>query len=285
MYALSKMYSQYLAINLILIGLVHAADPYDVQAVKNVMLSKAKAAWELGTAAEALLELDNPQYSVFGNSTFATAPASISSLSYASGKITLQSATLYPESFSNTDPASLGVAAVMLGKTKSQYMTAATLQLNTLLYNNPRSSSGAISHRPSTVQLWYVEYHNSTNNEIPRLPILLRSDSMYMFPPFFAYYAASTNNASLLAETVTQLQLYRAALKQADGAWAHIQGGHSDPGKWSTGNGWASMGMTRVLATILNGPFSASVKSKYSAEITGWIKEIIDGAISSPVSS
>ena len=139
------------------LGMVYAMDPFDVKAVKDVMLSKASAAWELGTSAETLLELDNPEYSVFGESSFSTAPPFINSLSYASGNITLKSATLFPDSVSNADPASLGVAALMLGKTNSTYQAAATLQLDTLLYHNPRTAAGAISHQKASVTLWYAE--------------------------------------------------------------------------------------------------------------------------------
>ena len=106
---------------------------------------------------------------------------------------------------------------------------------------------------------------------------------MYMFPPFFAYYAANANDATLLGQTVTQIELYRAALKKSSGAWAHIEGANPDAGEWSTGNGWAAMGMTRVLKAALKGPFASSIKSEYSSKLTGWIKEILDGAISSSV--
>jgi hypothetical protein len=150
------MYFHSLVIDLIAISIVCAVDPFDVEAVKDVMLSKASAAWELGTSAETLLELDNPEYSVFGESPFLTAPGSTSSLSYASSKITLNSTTLSPDSLSNSDPASLGVAALMLGKTNPAYQAAATLQLDTLLYHNPRTAAGAISHRKASVTLWYV---------------------------------------------------------------------------------------------------------------------------------
>jgi hypothetical protein len=44
------------------------------------------------------------------------------------------------------------------------------------------------------------------------------------------------------------------------------------------GNGWAAMGMTRVLATLLKSSFSSSIQQTNSANLIAWIKEIIDGA-------
>jgi rhamnogalacturonyl hydrolase YesR len=113
---------------------------------------------------------------------------------------------------------------------------------------------------------------------------VLRSDSVYMFPPFLAYYAAVHNDAALLNRTVRQLELYRAGLQRGSGAWSHIQGGNADNWQWSSGNGWAAYGMTRVLATIQNGPWSSAVKAEYVPQLTTWIKEIIDGAMRSSVS-
>lgn len=112
-----------------------------------------------------------------------------------------------------------------------------------------------------------------------------RSDSVYMFPPFLAYYAGTTRNATLLAFTVRQLELYTAGLSGNGGTWEHIVGGKEDPGHWSSGNGWAAMGMTRVLATVVNGPWDSATKAAYVGKLTGWIKELIDGAIASPVSN
>jgi rhamnogalacturonyl hydrolase YesR len=53
----------------------------------------------------------------------------------------------------------------------------------------PRSSNGAISHRRDQAQLW--------------------SDSTYMVPPFLAYYAAVTNNQTLMTEAYLQCERYR----------------------------------------------------------------------------
>jgi hypothetical protein len=138
-----------------LLCMAGAQEPFNVQAVRNVMLSKAKSSWEFGTVAQTLLELDNPASSVFGNRSLEIVPAGISSLSYAQGKITLDSATLCYDRLSNADPASLGVAAIMLGRQQSQFATAAKNQLNTL-ERNVKTSAGAISHRKASIELWCV---------------------------------------------------------------------------------------------------------------------------------
>jgi hypothetical protein len=45
-----------------------------------------------------------------------------------------------------------------------------------------------------------------------------------------------------------------------------------------------SDGNDKGLEAALKGPFTSSIKSEYSSELIGWIKEILDGAVSSSVS-
>ena len=68
----------------------------------------------------------------------------------------------------------------------------------------------------------------------------------------------------------------------------HIMGPQNqDTGLWPTGNGWAA-GMTRVLATFLKSPFAQQLNGSTQADavqgLTGYVKEILDGAMSSPMS-
>ncbi|KAG9041159.1 hypothetical protein FS837_012652, partial [Tulasnella sp. UAMH 9824] len=104
-----------------------------------------------------------------------------------------------------------------------------------LLNQAPRTDDGAISHRSERVQLW--------------------SDFIYMAPPFMAYYAALSQpniDRDLLYESYNQIKLYRNYLFDDDpGLWKHIvMGNFQDNGHWSTGNGWVSAGIMRVLCTI-----------------------------------
>lgn len=96
-----------------------------------------------------------------------------------------------------------------------------------------------------------------------------------------AYLAVENNNVSLMAETVNQIGLYRAVLKAGDLNWRHIIGPQSqDTGLWSTGNGWAAVGMTRVLYTLQRWSGSSGLGSQ-AQQLKSWIKEILDGAMQS----
>ena len=150
------MLAQYLVVVLTSAITVQAiVSPYNVSAVKSVMIKNAKASWEFGTASETLLEVDNVDLSDFGSRPFVTAPSSTDGLTYAKSHITLDGSLLIADKTSNSDPASLGVSAVMLGKTNSAYEDAAERQEDILLYNTPKASNGAISHRSNSVAIWY----------------------------------------------------------------------------------------------------------------------------------
>jgi rhamnogalacturonyl hydrolase YesR len=123
---------------------------------------------------------------------------------------------------------------------------------------------------------------------------------MYMAPPFIAYFAADSKNASLLKTAYLQCGLYRQVLlfgssastfsapgtSVTKGLWHHIVGPQSpEPGLWSTGNGWAAAGMTRVLATVMKAPIAVGTSWRATAitDLTAWIKEIVDGARAAPM--
>lgn len=128
------------------------------------------------------------------------------------------------------------------------------------------------------------------NHSAEIISSLLRADFIYMAPPFLAYYAADTNNATLLRESVRQCGHYRQVLQAKstasyDGVWEHIIGPqHLDQGLWSTGNGWAVGGMARVLATVMKAPIARNAAWRREAveDLTQWIKEIVDGAMGAP---
>jgi rhamnogalacturonyl hydrolase YesR len=105
-----------------------------------------------------------------------------------------------------------------------------------------------------------------------------------MFPPFLVYYPVNNNDTSLFFETTKQIGFYRDPLKLSTGAWAQIKGGKDEEGLWSSANGWAAMGMSRVLATIKYSSLDEIAQLYYIEKLTSWIKKIIDGAKASPVS-
>ncbi|PWW78221.1 hypothetical protein C7212DRAFT_345054 [Tuber magnatum] len=129
---------------------------YDVQKVKSKMLTLATHSWEYGTAAQALLELDNPELSVFGTSPFPIpGNPSGSALEYAKQHIALTGDTLINGDGAVGDPASLGIPALLLGKTDQRYRDAAERQ--TLhIFQAPKWPNGAISHRESIAELWFL---------------------------------------------------------------------------------------------------------------------------------
>lgn len=167
---------------------------YDVQKVKDQMVILATHSWEYGTASEALLELDTPSLSVFGDRPFPVPDnPSSSAMVYAKPHIQLDSSTLVDGDGKLTwpvrsvkavrygantipffflagavgDPASLGIMALLLGKTDSRYREAAERQTQYLL-QAPRWPNGAISHRAEYAELWFLP------------PLLLLSPSHYI---------------------------------------------------------------------------------------------------------
>jgi rhamnogalacturonyl hydrolase YesR len=154
---------------------------------------------------------------------------------------------------SPADPASLGVAALLLSCDDARYFTAAQRQAEYLNEHATRflvnTTHAAISHRDEPPELW--------------------GDFVYMVPPFLAYYGVATGDLTFIKEAVQQCQIYRDVLETSitvsDGSscvglWRHIvsQPPHlephvccSDPDVWLTSNAWAIAGLTRVLATII----------------------------------
>jgi len=131
---------------------------YDVYTATQVMIDDASHSWEWGTAAEALLELYNPELSVFGSDPFPngqipSANPGIFALAYAQQFIATDEQTLVPDSAVG-DPASLGVSAILLGQSDSTYIGAANRQADYILNQAPKWSNGAISQRSDVAELW-----------------------------------------------------------------------------------------------------------------------------------
>ncbi|KAJ7124655.1 Six-hairpin glycosidase-like protein [Mycena crocata] len=246
----------------------HSPTPFDpgfnISSVATLAWSLPTHSWEYGTAVQALLELENPLLSVFGPAPF---------------PVQTRDPRFHGDGAVG-DPASLGVGAVLLGKTNDSFAIAAKGEIDYMINEAPRWPNGAISHRADVAELW--------------------ADFMYMAPPFIAYYAADTKNASLLEIAYRQAGLQRQVLlfgsnsstpspvgsSSTNGLWHHIVGPQSaEPGLWSTGNGWSAMGMARILATVLKAPVAANApwRADAVADLTSWIKEIVDGARTAPL--
>ncbi|KAL0564590.1 hypothetical protein V5O48_017453 [Marasmius crinis-equi] len=248
---------------------------FDIQAVSSLAQSFPSHSWEFGTTSQALLELYNSSLSLFSCDPFNAdvQPYGVHSLKYVQQAITISEDSKNTLANSNGavgDLASLGVAAVMLGRSIPMYREAADRQLNFVVNEAPRYWNGAISHCVERPELW--------------------ADFTYMAPPFIAYYSIIMNNLSLLQQSVDQCCLYREILRAElySNLWRHILNPSLTPdgGLWSTGNAWAAAGMTRVLATVMKAPEYLGIDPDWRANVveslTTWIKEILDVAIASP---
>ncbi|RXW13048.1 hypothetical protein EST38_g12804, partial [Candolleomyces aberdarensis] len=173
-------------------------------------------------------------------------------------------APLLPDS-SVADPASVGIAMLLanwtnLDSNDDQYERAARNQYNYLYSDSvPKTGEGAISHRIEEAQLW--------------------SDSIFMIPPFLAYYGIITDNKTVVQQAYDQIKLARDQLYDSNaGVWRDIAGGSRgpDPGYWATGNAWAAAGMLRVYATIEQSEFSGGMKNQ-KKDLKNWVREIHRG--------
>ena len=249
----------------------------DLDIPLTLITERAKAlashSWEYGTLAEALLELHNPTLAVFSRAAF---PADkvpprppwldVQGLEYAQHFIDVgeASATLADGDASAADSAALGVAAVMIGQVDVAFLKAAQRQLDVLRNRTPRLDNGAISHINDETEAW--------------------ANFVAVVPPFFAYYAVVSSDLALLDEAVEQVRLYRALLRdERSGLWRHVYGPRDeDSGFWSTGCGWAAMGMARTAATIRNwSPAASREKARGWNILVTWVKEIVDAVIAS----
>ncbi|GAA5963320.1 hypothetical protein JCM21900_006556 [Sporobolomyces salmonicolor] len=247
-----------------------------IQLVKQRLAESANDTWVAGTQTEALLELDYKPLSVFASSFYPVPstphPSEVDSIisAWAASRPSTTNQLALVQGGAAGDPASLGVGWIVASQTASdrrqadQYYAEVGEEVDYLVNDVPRTSDGAISHRPASepVQLW--------------------SDFVYMVPPFLAYYGVAASNATMIAEAYNQCRLYRKYLRTSSGAWQHIVlGDFQDTGLWSTGNGWAAAGMARVLATIKHSDLSSagSFASEMS-DLTSWIVEILEAAFS-----
>ncbi|KAI0319362.1 Six-hairpin glycosidase [Amylostereum chailletii] len=239
--------------------------------VRDNAVAISNRSWEVGTLAEALLELEHPVYAIFGNNSVPPVlPTNRLNVSEPTDVLRIANTTVSEKPSSSRvliagdgavgDPASIGPAVLFANWTLSEpaYASAATEQLEYILNDAPRAPSGAISHRADEVQLW--------------------ADFIYMAPPFIAYYGALQNNVTLLRTAYEQISLYRDALYDADaGLWRHVAlGTWQDTNHWGTGNGWAAAGMLRVIASM-NASASSAELTWERGNLTEWVGEILAG--------
>lgn len=245
---------------------------FRVNAAKSQVERLSTHSWEFGIGSQAMLELLDPEHTVFASEPFPADKIQKLPLKKPQGILWMQrhirtrgEPTLHADDYSVSDPASLGTAALLMGQRDTKYFQAAMRQKDYLLNDAERYSNGAISHRVELAELW--------------------SDAISMFPPFLAFYAVAANDLELMSEAVKQCELYREVLMiesgPKKGLWKHIVGpsDKADDGVWSTGVAWAAYGMIRVRATISGWGPSNETMSPEKQKLDQWIGEIIDGAI------
>ncbi|TFK29237.1 hypothetical protein FA15DRAFT_752708 [Coprinopsis marcescibilis] len=241
-----------------------------ISAVSENLLHVAHASWELGTAAQALTEAFTPGLSVFEVSAFPP-PLRLNASSTPTDTFRIvddvlarkpaYSRPLFANEGSSADPASLGAAVLLANWTRFEqrvqnYGKAASDQLDYLLYEAPRTNEGAISHRANEIQLW--------------------SDSVYMVPPFIAYFGALQKSNTLLREAYNQIRVYRQGLRDESRLWKHVvRGSWQDNTHWATGNAWAAAGMLRVLSTLNHSSIGHQFKQE-QADLTTWVQEVLE---------
>lgn len=223
-----------------------------------ILISFLVCSWELGTRAQALLELNAPSYSVLSpqplppspqvplnltdsmNTVFSIAHNVVANRTISNGNITGPQPLINDTSAG--DPASIGIAVLLASYTGQwakdglNYAGAAQDQLDFLFEAVPHTSDGAISHLVHEVQLWVRCLYIFRNGQLRTAP---QSDSVYMVPPFLAYYGVIFQNATIVFQAYNQIRLYRSYLldSSANNLWRHVLlgAGMEDQGHWSTG--------------------------------------------------
>ena len=217
--------------------------------VKNAMLAVQRYPWEQGVCAQALWE--------FGDVTTAIAMAHDAVLrQQADGRL-----AVINENIAVTDPAANGEAVWRAyEKTGDEmYRRAAEKMLEYLLHRAPRTENGCICHNEISFQEGYSADQ-------------IWVDSVYMAPPFLALMGETD-------EAVAQIEGYMEYLKdESTGLLYHIY----DAGTkrfvrkklWATGNGWALLGIARVLETA----FSKGAREQ-ADKLIGYPKMILDAML------
>ena len=252
---------------------------FDVARAKHYAETLAVQSWEIGTVTEAVLELINPDKAVFASAANGAKRGPFPRGKIPKAWVKMDEAlvwlhtnvrvndgpTLLWDAFSVSDPASIGVGAVLIGQHWYGWYQAAGRQKDFLLQQAPRYANGAISHRVEVAEVW--------------------ADGVMMFPPFLAYYGVAEGNLSVVREAVGQVGLYRDVLVVREGRrrglWRHVVGPSDkrDSGAWSTGNGWAAYGMLRVRATVAGWETSRGVMAKEIAALDSYVLEILDAVV------
>ena len=209
--------------------------------VKRAMLCMQRAAWEQGTAVQALLEMGEMELVVLMAKEAVVRQLKDGRL----GMLYTQNAVC--------DPASNGEAVLLAGRLTGDptLQQAADRMLKYLLEQAPKTADGILHHNNDKPQVW--------------------SDAGYMAPPFLAV-------AGRPDEAIKQIEGFRKLLWNPEKKlYSHIW----DDGKkqferkdyWGVGNGWTAAGMARVIKAL---PARNADDKK---RLAGYVKGILDGCL------
>ena len=141
---------------------------FRINAARHQAEQLSTRSWEIGTAAEAVTELVNPEKAVFAADPFPRDKIPGQGLHldqaiiWAYQKIRVTHPTLAHDNTAVSDPAALGVAAIMTGQRWEKFLHAAQRQRDFLLHEAPRYANGAISHRLEVPELSLIHISEPT---------------------------------------------------------------------------------------------------------------------------
>lgn len=217
--------------------------------VKNAMLAVQRYPWEQGVCAQALWEL--------GDETTAIAMAHDAVLrQQADGRL-----AVINENIAVTDPAANGeVVWRAYERTGNEmYRDAAKKMLAYLIHKAPRTEKGCICHNE-------ISFHEGYSAD------QIWVDSVYMAPPFLAVMGE-------LDEAVAQVEGYLEYLRDdATGLLYHIYDAGTDrfvrKKRWATGNGWALLGIARILEEALK-----QGAKEHAEKLMGYGQALLDAMV------
>lgn len=222
---------------------------YKIELVRNAMLAVQRYPWEQGVCAQALYEI--------GDETTAMAMAHDAILrQQPDGRLAVTGANT-----AVTDPAANGEvvwrAYEMTGETF--YKEGAERMLRYLMHDAPRTADGIICHVDVEIK-----------DGIPSRQLWV--DSCYMAPPFLAVMGE-------LDEAYRQLKGYVKYLKdKKTGLLYHIYdegtGEFIRKKLWATGNGWALLGIARVIECA-----AKAGRRDLVSELSGMGREIMEAML------
>ncbi len=212
-----------------------------IQKVQTAMLSMQRRAWEQGVAAQALLELGETDLVVL-----LAKDAVVNQTK--DGRLGLNG-----DNKPVADPSANGEPVLFAANVTDDatLKTAAGRMADFLIYKAPKTRDGIL-------------YHNYIEN-------MIWADSMYMVPPFLAA-------AGYPQEAVTQIVGYRNILMHPEKRlyyhiWDDDRQEFARKLFWGSGNGWAAVGMTRVIKALPDAMTPEKIM------LAGFVKEVIDACL------